>query len=136
MQPIDFFRDGSQSINVFCMIAAAFLVLLAGIFGFRERDYFQIEEADAAGQRGRESILRVEPQANSNYNSLQFSLRKTSGPLTMSFAYTYSHSLDNSSDKADSNFVDSFNLRKNYASSNFDHRHILTASWIYDLEEY
>jgi hypothetical protein len=48
-------------------------------------------------------------------------------------AYTYSHSLDNSSDKADSNFVDSYNLKKNYASSNFDHRHILTVSWVYDL---
>ena len=79
------------------------------------------------------SILRVEPQANSNYNSFQVSVRRTSGPLTMSLAYTYSHSLDNSSDKADTNFVDSYNLQKNYASSNFDQRHILTVSWIYDL---
>ncbi|HEY6121113.1 MAG TPA: hypothetical protein VIV66_14230, partial [Pyrinomonadaceae bacterium] len=31
------------------------------------------------------------------------------------------------------NFVDSYNLRKNYASSNFDHRHILTMSWVYEL---
>jgi hypothetical protein len=79
------------------------------------------------------SIQRVEPEANSNYNSLQFSLRKTSGALTLDVAYTYSHSFDNSSDKADSNFVDSYNLTKNHASSNFDHRHILTVSWIYDL---
>jgi hypothetical protein len=79
------------------------------------------------------SILRVEPQANSNYNSLQVSLRRTSGPLTVALAYTYSHSLDNSSDKHDSNFVDSYNLKKSYASSNFDQRHILTVSWVYDL---
>ena len=79
------------------------------------------------------SLQRVEPQANSNYNSMQFSLRKTSGRLTLSVAYTYSHSLDNSSDKADANFVDSYNLKSNYASSNFDQRHILTASWVYDL---
>ena len=79
------------------------------------------------------SIQRVEPQANSNYNSLQLSIRRTSGPLTLAVAYTYSHSLDNSSDKADFNFVDSSNLKKNYASSNFDQRHILTVSWVYDL---
>ena len=79
------------------------------------------------------SIQRLEAQANSNYNSLQFSLRKTSGALTVGVAYTYSHSFDDSSDKADSNFVDSYNLKKNYASSNFDQRNILTASWIYDL---
>jgi hypothetical protein len=79
------------------------------------------------------SIQRLEAQANSNYNSLQFSLRKTSGALTLGVAYTYSHSFDDSSDKADSNFVDSYNLKKNYASSNFDQRNILTASWVYDL---
>ena len=79
------------------------------------------------------SLQRVEPQANSNYNSLQVSIRRTSGPLTLDVAYTYSHSLDNSSDKADFNFVDSSNVKKNYASSNFDQRHIFTVSWIYDL---
>jgi hypothetical protein len=79
------------------------------------------------------SIQQLEAEANSNYNSLQFSLRKTSGPLTLGVAYTHSHSFDDSSDKADSNFVDSYNLKSNYASSNFDQRNILTASWIYDL---
>jgi hypothetical protein len=79
------------------------------------------------------SIQRVEAIANSNYNALQFSLRKTSGALTLDVAYTYSHSLDNSSDNVDSNFVDSLNLHKNYASSNYDQRHILTMSWIYEL---
>jgi hypothetical protein len=79
------------------------------------------------------TIQRVEPIANSNYNALQFSLRKTSGALTLDVAYTYSHSLDNSSDNFDSNFVDSQNLHKNYASSNYDQRHILTTSWVYEL---
>lgn len=79
------------------------------------------------------SIERVESVANSNYNALQFSLRKTSGPLTLGVAYTYSHSFDDSSDKFDSNFVDSTDIHKNYASSNFDQRHIFTTSWVYDL---
>jgi hypothetical protein len=79
------------------------------------------------------SIFRSEPQANSNYNALQVSLRNTSGPLTLDLAYTYSHSLDDSSDKFDGNFVDSYDLRATYASSNFDQRHVLTVSWVYEL---
>jgi hypothetical protein len=60
-------------------------------------------------------------------------LRKTSGALTLDVAYTYSHSLDDSSDATDSNFVNSYNLHQNYASSNYDQRHILTVAWTYDL---
>jgi hypothetical protein len=79
------------------------------------------------------SIQRVEPTANSNYNALQFSLRKTSGALTLDVAYTDSHSLDDSSDNQDSNFVNSYNPHQNYASSNYDQRHILTVAWTYEL---
>jgi len=79
------------------------------------------------------SIQRIESVANSNYNALQFSLRKTSGALTLDVAYTYSHSLDNSSDNFDSNFVNSANLHANYASSNYDQRHILTMAWTYEV---
>jgi hypothetical protein len=82
---------------------------------------------------GLSSIQRVEPEANSNYNALQFSLHKTSGALTLDVAYTYSHSLDDSSDATDSNFVNSYNVHQNYASSNFDERHILTTAWTYDV---
>jgi hypothetical protein len=79
------------------------------------------------------SIQRIESVANSNYNALQFSLRKTSGPLTLDVAYTYSHSLDNSSDNQDSNFVNSADLHANYASSNYDERHILNVAWTYNI---
>jgi hypothetical protein len=82
---------------------------------------------------GLSSIQRVEPQAKSNYNALQFSLRKTAGALTLNVAYTYSHSLDDSSDATDSNFVNSYNVHQNYASSNYDQRHILTVAWTYDV---
>jgi hypothetical protein len=78
-------------------------------------------------------IQRVEPEANSNYNALQFSLRKTSGALTLDLAYTYSHSLDDSSDNVDGNFVNSYDIPASYSSSNYDQRHILTASWIYEV---
>jgi hypothetical protein len=81
-------------------------------------------------------IERVEPEAISSYNALQFSLRKTTGALTLDVAYTYSHSLDDSSDKFDSNFVDSNHIRQNYASSNYDQRQILTTSWVYEMPFY
>ena len=51
----------------------------------------------------------------------------------MSLAYTYSHAIDNSSDRFDDNFTDSFNPRSARGNSNFDQRHILTFSYVYDL---
>ncbi len=78
-------------------------------------------------------IGRLEEVANSKYHALQASVRRTVGSLQFSIAYTYSHSIDNSSDHSDSNFVDSYNLISNRASSNFDQRHILNIGYVYDL---
>jgi hypothetical protein len=78
-------------------------------------------------------VTGKEYRASSNYNSLQISVRRTIAPLTVAVAYTYSHSLDDESDWQDVNFVNSYNLKGNYASSNFDERHILTVSYIYDI---
>src|SRR6202167_5304169 len=78
-------------------------------------------------------VTGKEYRASSNYNSLQVSVRRTIAPLTLAVAYTYSHSLDDESDWQDVNFVNSYNLKGNYASSNFDERHILTVSYIYDI---
>ena len=78
-------------------------------------------------------VTGKEYRANSNYNSLQISIRRTISPLTVAVAYTYAHSLDDESDWQDANFVNSYNLRGNYASSNFDERHILTVSYVYDI---
>ncbi len=79
------------------------------------------------------TITGIEPTANSNYNALQVSARRTQGRLSLSVAYTWSHSLDDFSDRFDSNFVNSYDPHANYASSNFDQRHVLTASWVYDI---
>ena len=79
------------------------------------------------------SITSLSDQANSNYNSMQISLRRTVGRLNFSLAYTLSHSLDDSSDRSDGNFLDSYNLRRTYSSSNFDQRHLLNISSVYDL---
>ena len=74
--------------------------------------------------------------ANSSYNALQFSARRSIAPLTLSVAYTYSHSIDNASDGAagtQGNFVDAYNFQSARGSSNFDQRHMLNISYVYDL---
>ena len=81
-------------------------------------------------------ITRLEDTANSNYNALQFSARRAVGSLNLSVAYTYAHSIDNSSDRYDGNFVDSYDLARTRASSNFDQRHILTFSYVYHLPSF
>jgi len=82
---------------------------------------------------GLTTIQSLENKASSNYNALQVSLRKSVGALNLTAAYTYSHSIDDTSDRYDGGFVDSYNLRRSRASSNFDQRHLLTVAWIYDL---
>lgn len=78
-------------------------------------------------------VLSLENVANSNYNALQTTLRRTSGDLTLGLSYSYSHSIDNSSDRSDPVMVDSYNLQGNRASSNFDERNLLTISYIYSF---
>ncbi|MEQ1353592.1 MAG: hypothetical protein ABLT11_06210 [Candidatus Acidiferrum sp.] len=85
---------------------------------------------------GYSTINRIETSANSIYNALQVSARRTVGALTFSLAYTYSHSLDDSSDRYDTTFVDSYNLTRNRASSNFDQRHSMVISYVYGLPSF
>jgi len=79
------------------------------------------------------NITFLESQANSNYNALQVYLRRTAGRLNYSLAYTYSHSLDDSSDRYDSVFVNSYGLERSYATSGFDMTHSISASYVYNL---
>jgi len=78
-------------------------------------------------------IFGLENVANSYYNAFQATLRRTVGRLNLSLAYTLGRSADDSSDRFDATLVNSFNLRSNYAASNFDQRHLLNASYVYDL---
>jgi Carboxypeptidase regulatory-like domain len=82
---------------------------------------------------GFSTITRIATEASSSYNALQVSGRRTVGSLELTLAYTYSHSIDDSSDRYDSTFVNSYDIAATRASSNFDQRHILTISYIYDL---
>ena len=78
-------------------------------------------------------IVALQNSADSSYNALQVTMRRTEGPLTLSVSYSYSHSLDNSSDRSDATFVNSYDLRGNWASSDFDQRHLLNISYLYEL---
>jgi hypothetical protein len=82
---------------------------------------------------------------NSNYHALTVSLRQRLSSLTMDFNYTFSHSLDDASglqgEDAFGNFsngngsfvVNPLRQRDNYASSDFDIRHLINASAVWQM---
>jgi hypothetical protein len=85
---------------------------------------------------------------NSNYNSLQVSLRKTTGPVIYGLNYVYSKGIDNTSGTENQDNVPNgnltngtlngliqnpFDLRANRAPSDFDLRHNVNGFWLADL---
>ncbi len=78
-------------------------------------------------------VFSLQNIANSSYNSLQLSMRRTKGPLTMGLSYTYSHSIDDSSDRTSALFINAYNIKQNRANSDFDQRHLVNLSYIYEL---
>ncbi len=68
---------------------------------------------------------------NANYNALQLTLKRTTGPLTMLASYTYGKSLDFSSSIQEQ--VYPYNYGMEYAPSAFDIKHNLVVSYNYDL---
>ncbi len=82
---------------------------------------------------GFSNIISIENIANSSYHALQGTLREVTGPLTIGLAYTYSHSIDDSSDRSSANFTNSLDIRTNRGSSDFDQRHMLNVNYVYSL---
>src|SRR5262249_41937980 len=78
-------------------------------------------------------IFSLQNVADSTYHALQATVRRTRGPLTIGASYSYSHSFDDASDRSDTTLVDSFDLRSNRSSSNFDQRHLLSVSYIVSI---
>jgi hypothetical protein len=87
---------------------------------------------------------------SSNYNSLQVSLKKTSGPVVYGVNYVYSKSIDNTSGSENQDNVsnpnlnlsngtlnglieDPFDLRSNRSVSDFDLRHNINGFWAVNL---
>ena len=72
--------------------------------------------------------------ANSNYNSLQVSLRATAWKnLTFSGAYTWSHAFDLLDGELFTNLSNPLNARYDYGSSGFDRRQIAVFTFVYDV---
>ncbi|HET9528462.1 MAG TPA: hypothetical protein VFO99_19960, partial [Pyrinomonadaceae bacterium] len=76
----------------------------------------------------------------SNYNSLQLSLReRLRDDVTFDFNYTYGRSFDtvsglqNSTSYGTGFIVNALDPEANYASSDFDARHIINANWVVGL---
>jgi hypothetical protein len=68
---------------------------------------------------------------NSNYNSLQVTLRHRSGPLELLGGYTFSKSIDDSSGWGDQ--INPLNYRLSRSLSSFDVTHNFVLSYHYDL---
>jgi len=83
--------------------------------------------------QGYTSINRLEEHASSIYHAFQFAGRRQMGGLQLALAYTYSHSIDDSSSRGDNNLVNAYDPRANRASSNFDQRHTFNFSYVWDL---
>jgi hypothetical protein len=81
-------------------------------------------------------IFSLQNGADSSYHGFQTTIRRTKGPLTAGVAYSFSHSIDDSSDRTDPTFVNSLDLRSNKASSNFDQRHLLNISYVYTVPNF
>jgi hypothetical protein len=82
---------------------------------------------------GYSDITQLRNNANSIYHALQVQAHRTVGDLTLSVAYTYSHAIDDSSDRSDFNLTNSYDIAANRASSNYDLRHNFTLSYVYGL---
>jgi hypothetical protein len=82
---------------------------------------------------GVSSVSRLDEKASSTYHAMEMSARHNVGGLELSVAYTYSHSIDDSSSARDPVILNTYNLGSARASSNFDQRHQLNFSYVYDL---
>ena len=85
---------------------------------------------------GIQKIFSLENVADSNYHALQATMRRTRGPLTVDISYSYSHSIDDSSDRNDTTTVNPLVVSANKASSNFDQRHLLNVSYVWTLPKF
>jgi hypothetical protein len=78
-------------------------------------------------------VLSLQNVANSSYHALQGTVRHSSKGLTLGVSYSYSHSIDDASDRSDPILANSYDLSENKASSSFDERHLATVNYVYQL---
>ncbi len=86
--------------------------------------------------RGWDAIRVLENATNSNYNSLQVSLRADNWRgLTLQTSYTWSHAIDYASGDigGTGQHQDSYNWKAERGHADFDRRHMLIINYVYDL---
>jgi hypothetical protein len=88
------------------------------------RNYPQYAQVVVGGNGGR-----------SYYDALQLSVRRSAGSIRTSVNYTYSHNIDNITTEGNgfASTIDNYNLGRNRADGDFDHRHSLNASLSYTM---
>ncbi|MCU1286331.1 MAG: TonB-dependent receptor, plug [Acidobacteriales bacterium] len=88
------------------------------------RNYPQYAQVIVGGNGGR-----------SYYDALQISVRRSTGAVRLSANYTYSHNIDNITAEGNgfTSTIDNYNLGRNRADGDFDHRHSINASLSYSL---
>ncbi len=80
------------------------------------------------------SILQLNSNGTSNYNSLQAILKlHTWHGLTAQFNYTWAHALDEVTEYRGVVPFDSFNLALDYGNSDFDTRQLFSGFWTYNI---
>lgn len=131
----DTFNSGSFVVggNTIAAASPGFLNMEAACFGLvKDRSYPNVNTLRQFAP-GFGDIYSLQNVANSKYNALQMTLRRTYGHLNLSAAHTYGSATDDSSDRFDTTLVNSYNLRSNYAPSNFDQRQLLNISYVWEL---
>ena len=112
--------------------AAVFQIGYVGSFGRKLNIVTNINQNNDFPNFG--SILQLNSIGTSNYNSLQatFRLRSWHG-LTSQLGYTWSHALDQISEYRAVIADDAFNRALDNGNSDYDTRHLFTASFTYDV---
>jgi hypothetical protein len=88
-----------------------------------------------------QNIYLVTHGSYANYNSLQASWKKQSGPVSYILNYTYGKVMgiwDGQSDNGPTNgtTVNPFNLRSNYGPLAYDHSQIVNASYVWNMPKF
>jgi hypothetical protein len=88
-------------------------------------------------------VTEVYSGASSNYNGVIFSAVRRTKSLTLQVNYTYSHALDEISNGGFDGFSGNsvapenpFNLASNYGNADYDTRHYINGSYVYNLPYY
>lgn len=88
-----------------------------------------------------QDIYLITHDSYQNYNSLQVSWQKQSGPVTFLTNYTFSKNLgirdgETSNGAGNGTVVDPFSIKNNYGTLAYDHAHILNFAYVWNMPNF